>query len=441
MAIETICRCLVSPVMEPTPLVQMLDKSALKLPVVSSNFARPQLNWNEGVTQTLVPSSKHLTQPGPSAAILHNSASANASKNPTTSYARATAPKTEDKAAAKAKLLWELSVGTIRLRDWVRYFDPYKESSSIAQVWVRIYYLPVEFWHPEVISGIGRWLGQPLKIDGTSMTEDVGHFVRMLVEIDLAQPLPETMNIDGGDYTFAVEFSYEYLPLFCTRCKITGHAVDKCRRGTKPNKPSVEVEKPEPPIAKEPEWKIVSQTKNKNHQDQENRFSALDDEGELEGDRSSGKDLTGPDLLALVFNKTGTTQQFVEEGIKDTQEKQPMASEKAVSEQALVHVIEDVSHPELKIKDGVQENRIEERIVVISATEQVNSLENLEEGFVEDVMEESSNEEDNPHEQVHSATDMISGTSVKEGSLNEHNEQSNSDAIAMRKMNGLYWGL
>ncbi|XP_057782995.1 uncharacterized protein LOC131000877 [Salvia miltiorrhiza] len=127
----------------------------------------------------------------------------------------------EDKATAKANLLWNLSVGSLRLRDWVRYFNPYKESSSLAQVWVRIYYLPVEFWHPEIISGIGSWLGQPLKIDGNSMTEDVGHFVRMLVEIDLAQLLPMTLNIDGGDNEFSVEFSYEYIPIFCHRCKIT----------------------------------------------------------------------------------------------------------------------------------------------------------------------------------------------------------------------------
>ncbi|XP_057811626.1 uncharacterized protein LOC131025857 [Salvia miltiorrhiza] len=157
----------------------------------------------------------------------------------------------EDKAVAKAHMLWELSVGSLRLREWVRYFDPYKESSSLAQVWVRIYYLPVEFWHPEVISGIGHWLGQPLKIDSTSMTDDVAHFVRILVEIDLAQPLPETFTVDGGDRSFVVEFSYEYLPTFCTRCKITGHTVEKCRRGVKNQQSKAGSKKDEP---KKQEW-------------------------------------------------------------------------------------------------------------------------------------------------------------------------------------------
>ncbi|XP_057775561.1 uncharacterized protein LOC130994533 [Salvia miltiorrhiza] len=356
--------------MESDQQVQILDKSSLKLPLVSSNLLRPSHSpRTDGASKTLVPptiiSNAH-TRTGTSTAVPDS----NTGVTPTTSYARVTAPKStrpkdipahkfkalqpirhgnqgtlviprdlqlfqlnkfkhaligrlmlnkgdkprqtrdlkeelqglwkpsapwhlmpmgkgyytlkfqsqEDKAAAKEKLLWELSVGSIRLRDWVRYFDPYKESSSIAQIWVRIYYLPVELWHPEVISGIGRWLGQPLKIDGISMTEDVGSYVRMLVEVDLAQPLPETMSIDGGDYSFPVEFCYESIPLFCTRCKITGHSVDKCRRGAK-SKPSDVVEKP---MVKDPQWKTVNKTGGK--QVQENRLSALVNVINMEGE-------------------------------------------------------------------------------------------------------------------------------------------------------------
>ncbi|XP_057775104.1 uncharacterized protein LOC130994087 [Salvia miltiorrhiza] len=142
----------------------------------------------------------------------------------------------EDKAIAKSQLIWQLSTGSLRLREWVRYFNPYKESSSLAQVWVRIYYLLVEFWHPEVLSGIGRWLGQPLKIDGNSIDDEVAQYARIFVEIDLAQPLAESMVIDGGDYYFNIDLSYEYIPLYCTKCKIVGHSVDRCRKGKKVEK-------------------------------------------------------------------------------------------------------------------------------------------------------------------------------------------------------------
>ncbi|XP_057808890.1 uncharacterized protein LOC131023367 [Salvia miltiorrhiza] len=153
----------------------------------------------------------------------------------------------EDKATAKSHIVWELSSGSLRLREWVKYFNPYKESSSLAQVWVHIYYLLVEFWHPEVLSGIGRWLGQPLKIDGNSIDDEVAHFARILVEIDLAQILPKSMTIDGSDYAFDIEFSYEYIPPYYTKYRMTGHAVNKCRRGKKSVKELVEVVKPNGP--------------------------------------------------------------------------------------------------------------------------------------------------------------------------------------------------
>ncbi|XP_057779880.1 uncharacterized protein LOC130998478 [Salvia miltiorrhiza] len=344
----------------------------------------------------------------------------------------------KDKAAAKEKLLWELSVGSIRLREWVRYFDPYKESSSIAQIWVRIYYLPVELWHPEVILGIGRWLGQPLKIDGISMTEDVGSYMRMLVEVDLAQPLPETMNIDGGDYSFPVEFCYESIPLFCTRCKITGHSMDKCRRGAK-SKPSDVVEKP---MVKDPQWKTINKTGGK--QVQENRLSALVNVTNMKGE------------LNVMEEQHNMQQQVSEE-------------EETVNKTGGMHVQEnrfsaliDVNnmegeHTSMEEHHGMQQQTSEEKefdapdkqsevsakvAVQVSAMEHPDKenceqegepatlvAEQLEEGQVEDVIEESSDDEDRSHGKMITKSDMNLGLSAMEAPLNEINEHSNSDAM------------
>ncbi|XP_057771090.1 uncharacterized protein LOC130990880 [Salvia miltiorrhiza] len=136
----------------------------------------------------------------------------------------------EDKATTKGKAVWELSKGLLRLREWTRNFDPFKENSPLADVWVRIHYLPIEYWNPQVISGIGRYLGHPLKIDGASARRDFGQFARILVEIDMSQNLPSTLLIDGEDTSFHVEFVFENLPLYCRRCKITGHSQETCRK-------------------------------------------------------------------------------------------------------------------------------------------------------------------------------------------------------------------
>ncbi|XP_057785641.1 uncharacterized protein LOC131003176 [Salvia miltiorrhiza] len=201
----------------------------------------------------------------------------------------------EDKAIDKSHLAWELSSGTLRLREWVRFFNPYKESSSLAQVWVRIYYLPVEFWHPEVLSGIGRWLGQPLKIDGNSVDDDVAHYARMLVEVDLANMLPEYMTIDGGDYEFDIEFYYEYIPPFCTKCKMTGHVVDKCRRGKTKGKETVE-----PVKQNEPNWQEV-RTK-------ERRREGVNEAFEPSIGEHPNNELSGPDLLEALTRSAAKSQ-------------------------------------------------------------------------------------------------------------------------------------
>ncbi|XP_057785001.1 uncharacterized protein LOC131002549 [Salvia miltiorrhiza] len=135
-----------------------------------------------------------------------------------------------DKKVAKEKLNLEISDGCLRLREWVPKFDPYKECSSLAQVWVRIYYLPIELWHPEVIAAVGRYLGNPIRIDGGSADRDVGHYARVLIEIDLALPLRESLMIDEDNSSIYIEFSYESLPTFCNHCKIVGHTPEKCRK-------------------------------------------------------------------------------------------------------------------------------------------------------------------------------------------------------------------
>ncbi|XP_057791060.1 uncharacterized protein LOC131008184 [Salvia miltiorrhiza] len=136
----------------------------------------------------------------------------------------------EDKKMAKKVSTQDINGGLLRLREWVPKFNPYKEASSLVQVWVRIYYLPIELWHPEVISTIGRYLGSPLKIDASSAVGEVGHYARVIIEIDMSLPLREYVMIDEDDSSLYVEFSYENLPAYCNRCKITGHSTDKCRR-------------------------------------------------------------------------------------------------------------------------------------------------------------------------------------------------------------------
>ncbi|XP_057792988.1 uncharacterized protein LOC131009590 [Salvia miltiorrhiza] len=150
----------------------------------------------------------------------------------------------EAKKKAKGSSFLQLSIGHVRFREWTRYFDPYKEVSSLAQVWVRIYYLPVELWTPVIIAGIGRVLGHPLRIDNASATGHVRHFARVLMELDMALPILNSIYIDDGDRSFYIEFGFESMPLFCSRCKFTGHSTDKCRRADRATSRQKIIEEP-----------------------------------------------------------------------------------------------------------------------------------------------------------------------------------------------------
>ncbi|XP_057779755.1 uncharacterized protein LOC130998347 [Salvia miltiorrhiza] len=172
----------------------------------------------------------------------------------------------EDKMKVKAKHVWELASGHIRLRDWAKNFDPFKEHSTLANVWVRIHYLPIEYWHAEILAGIGRYVGHLLKIDGASIRRDFGQYVRLLIELDMSKTLPNTLLIDSGSFSFHVEFTYENLPFYYSRCKITGHSMDKCHKvsakagglPTAADKDTrISEQQVKPPVVGEKEWKQV----------------------------------------------------------------------------------------------------------------------------------------------------------------------------------------
>lgn len=91
----------------------------------------------------------------------------------------------EDKTRVFSRSSWNLNPGSINLCRWTVDFNPYKLSSSVAEVWVRIYELSIEYWNPKLILGIASAVGNPVKVDERSTDGSLGHFTRVLVEVDL----------------------------------------------------------------------------------------------------------------------------------------------------------------------------------------------------------------------------------------------------------------
>jgi hypothetical protein len=57
-----------------------------------------------------------------------------------------------------------------------------------------------------------------------------GQFARVLVDIDISQPLRYKILVERKGFAFFVELDYEHVPDFCTSCNVIGHHVTNCKR-------------------------------------------------------------------------------------------------------------------------------------------------------------------------------------------------------------------
>ncbi|KAF1897548.1 hypothetical protein Lal_00036990 [Lupinus albus] len=149
----------------------------------------------------------------------------------------------EDMLSICATGSWNLKPGLLRLSVWTPDFNPVLQKVTHSQCWIKIYGLPQEYWCPSIIFTIAGGLGSPISLDGTTTNRAFGHFARVLVDINLKQPIPNKVQVERDGFEFLVDVEVENLPAFCTGCQSIGHLVSKCRR-----KGVEEVVKPMPRI-------------------------------------------------------------------------------------------------------------------------------------------------------------------------------------------------
>lgn len=60
-----------------------------------------------------------------------------------------------------------------------------------------------------------------------------GHFVRILVDLDLTGTIRNIILVERKSFAFFVEVTYENIHDFCDHCKFIGHNVGSCRKLSK----------------------------------------------------------------------------------------------------------------------------------------------------------------------------------------------------------------
>ncbi|XP_058742479.1 uncharacterized protein LOC131614970 [Vicia villosa] len=139
----------------------------------------------------------------------------------------------EDMRSVRASGSISLSPGSLKLFAWTRDFNPASQNNTTAQVWVRFFGLSQEYWRPRILFAIASCVGTPICIDSASakprMDRTFGHFVRVLIDMDLSSPLNHNVLVEREGFAFFADIEYENLPEFCSHCKKQGHSVHDCK--------------------------------------------------------------------------------------------------------------------------------------------------------------------------------------------------------------------
>ncbi|KAJ0074991.1 hypothetical protein Patl1_34214 [Pistacia atlantica] len=127
------------------------------------------------------------------------------------------------------------------LQKWQPEMELNKEALRLIPVWVKLFDVPLEFWSPDGLSYIARWWVNHLGMD--KITEDTCRFgvsrigfARVLVEIDAARKLSESLRIrmpnevNDESKIIGVRVDYQWRPSQCEQCCEFGHGDTSCAR-------------------------------------------------------------------------------------------------------------------------------------------------------------------------------------------------------------------
>lgn len=56
------------------------------------------------------------------------------------------------------------------------------------------------------------------------------NYARILLDMDLSQPIFNNLLVEREGYAFFVKIEYEKQPLFCNNCKHISHSIQNCKK-------------------------------------------------------------------------------------------------------------------------------------------------------------------------------------------------------------------
>ncbi|KAI0507675.1 hypothetical protein KFK09_013802 [Dendrobium nobile] len=117
----------------------------------------------------------------------------------------------------------------MRLLKWSPDFDV-REESPIALVWIAFLNLLLHFFNSHILFGLASVFGRPLQTDQATASLSRPSVARVLVKLDVTKKHPHEIWLGYEMNGYFQKVEIENLPIFCSHCKMHGHAINECFR-------------------------------------------------------------------------------------------------------------------------------------------------------------------------------------------------------------------
>ncbi|CAI9274214.1 unnamed protein product [Lactuca saligna] len=135
--------------------------------------------------------------------------------------------------------VWMIFDSALIIRRWTTCVSSVKDQHDKIPVWVKIYYVPLEYWNGTGLSHIAWEIGKPLDVDAHTAKMCQEHwgrpaFMRILIEMSAAKEWLKEVLIYSSDLTIGeripskCKIEYAWNPSKCSHCKVYGHSDSKC---------------------------------------------------------------------------------------------------------------------------------------------------------------------------------------------------------------------
>ncbi|XP_059671037.1 uncharacterized protein LOC132316579 [Cornus florida] len=131
----------------------------------------------------------------------------------------------------------------IILKKWDKNVNLVKEVMETVPIWLKIHDLPMHCRNESSVSKICSSFANPIYMDDPESHRDKGEYVRVMVEVDVKEVLPNCMTVDFHGCDCAIDFEYEWKPIVCNLCKRIDHLEAQCPQKIVQAKPEKTVDK------------------------------------------------------------------------------------------------------------------------------------------------------------------------------------------------------